>query len=88
MYAWQGWIRQYPPPFLQAAVDDDILDDVCPVNDAAILHECSARYNSELPLEQQLGHTSLVARFIAETMAPFEAGRTFITLAYDKADRY
>ncbi len=83
-----GGFGNNPFPFLQSAVAEGILDDVCPVDDAAILHACAERYNAELPPEQQLGHTSLVARFIAEALAPFEAGRTFVTLAYDRADRY
>ncbi len=75
-------------PFIQQAIGQGILDDVCAVDERAILAACEARYNSELPIELRQGHTSIVARWIAEKMAEKVEGKTFMTVVYDRADRY
>lgn len=75
-------------PFIQQAIDKGVLDEICAVDERAILAATTDRYNSELALELQQGHTSLVARWIAEQMAEHVSGKTFLTLVYDRADRY
>lgn len=75
-------------PFIQQAVDQEVLDEICVVDERSILAAHSDRYNSELAAELRHGHTSLVARWIAEQMAEKVHGKTFMTIVYDRADRY
>lgn len=73
-------------PFMERAIERGVIDDVCPIPEHEILP--NVRYNDELPAESRHGNTTLVARYIAEEMARGVSGKTFLTLAYDRADRY
>ena len=73
-------------PFMNQAIQSGVIDDILHVPDDRILK--SVCYNDELPPELQQGHTSLVSRFIAEQMAERVRGKVFMSLAYDRADRY
>lgn len=73
-------------PFMDEAIGQGIIDDICvfPERDVLAVRHYN---NGELP-ENQFGNTTLVARYIAETMAQKVHGKVFFSLAYDKADRY
>ncbi len=73
-------------PFIETAIERGVMDDVVPVDERCILS--TVRYNDDLPLEKKLGHSSLVARALAERMALDVSGKVFLTLAYDRDDRY
>ncbi|MEK7545410.1 MAG: pyridoxal-phosphate dependent enzyme [Patescibacteria group bacterium] len=73
-------------PFIERAIQDRIMDDIVPVDEKSILS--TVRYNEELKPEERLGNSSLVARAIAEKMALDVRDKTFLTLAYDRTDRY
>jgi len=75
-------------PFIQQATEEGVIDEICAVDERSILAAYERRYNSELPTELRQGHTSVVARWIAEQMAEKVTGKTFMTLVYDRADRY
>ncbi|MBI4836318.1 MAG: pyridoxal-phosphate dependent enzyme [Candidatus Abawacabacteria bacterium] len=75
-------------PFIQESVGQRVLDEISAVDERTILAACSERYNSELPIELRQGHTSIVARWIAEQVAEKVEGKTFVTVVYDRADRY
>ncbi len=81
-----GSFGNIPFPFMKAAIEKGVIDDMLHVRDAEILQ--SVRYNEKLTPELRQGHTSLVARFIAEQMAKQVRGKIFFTMAYDKLGRY
>lgn len=73
-------------PFINFAIEREIMDDIVPVDERFILN--NVRYNEELSEENALGHSTLVARAIAERMALDVQNKVFFTLSYDRADRY
>lgn len=73
-------------PFMTEAVDRGLVDDIVPVPDRQILD--MLKYNEGLPPEQQQGHTSLIAHYIADIWAQHVKGKRFVSMVYDKADRY
>ncbi|MFZ5365393.1 MAG: pyridoxal-phosphate dependent enzyme [Patescibacteria group bacterium] len=73
-------------PFMTEAVERGLVDDVVPVPDKQILD--MLKYNEGLPPEQQQGHTSLIAHYIADIWAQHTQGKRFVSMVYDKADRY
>ncbi|MFA6990247.1 MAG: pyridoxal-phosphate dependent enzyme [Candidatus Gastranaerophilaceae bacterium] len=75
-------------PFVQKAITEGIIDDICVVNEGPLLPELQTQYNEPLPLEKRQGNTSLIARYIAEKMAKTIREKVFLTLVYDRADRY
>ncbi len=76
-------------PFIQQAIKDGILDEVSAIEEQIVLAGVMNRYNAELAPNQRQGHTSIVARWIAEEMADHTvSGKAFLTLVYDRADRY
>lgn len=73
-------------PFMDVAMEKDIIADICPVPDGAILD--TVTYNDELEEQDKLGNSSLVSRYIAEALSGKVRNSTILILAYDKADRY
>lgn len=73
-------------PFINEAIAKGIMNEIIPVDERFILSQ--VHYNEEAKPEHQFGHTTLVARHIAEQMAQNVSNKTFLALAYDRADRY
>jgi hypothetical protein len=71
---------------MDTAIEKNIIDDICPVQDGAILSQ--VRYNDELEDEQKLGNSSLVSRYIADALAANVRNKNILVIAYDRADRY
>lgn len=81
-----GGFGNIPFPFMTDAVERGLVDDIVPVPDKQILE--MLKYNEGLPPEQQQGHSSVIARYIADIWAQKTQGKNFVSLVYDKADRY
>jgi cysteine synthase A len=81
-----GGFGNIPFPFMTEAVDRGLVDDIVPVPDKQILE--MLKYNDSLPPEQQQGHSSLIAHYIAEVCAQQMHGENIVSMVYDKADRY
>jgi cysteine synthase len=73
-------------PFIKKAIRDELVDDIIPIQAGLILNSVS--YNAGLAPENQQGHTSIIARYLAERMAERVNGKTFLGFIYDKNDRY
>jgi cysteine synthase len=73
-------------PFMNEAIAKGLIDDIIPVPTERLLE--AVPYNNDVAPDHQQGNTSLIARYIAETMAAHTSGKTFLSLIYDKADRY
>lgn len=73
-------------PFMDKAIQEGIIDDICLIPDELVVR--AQLYNDGLPPERQQGNTSLVSRYIVEEMAKNTGDKAFLSLVYDKADRY
>lgn len=73
-------------PFMKAALERKIIDDVWAVPTETVLD--FGRFNQGLPEIRRQGNSSVTAGFIANHMANFYEGKVFLSLIYDKADRY
>ncbi|OGC82096.1 MAG: hypothetical protein A2V81_03020 [Candidatus Abawacabacteria bacterium RBG_16_42_10] len=71
---------------MDIAIAQGVVDDICVIPEDQILPKVD--YNEKLPQIRKQGNTSLIARFIAETMAEKVSNRLFLSLIYDKEDRY
>lgn len=81
-----GGFGNIPFPFMNEAIERGLVNDIVAIPDRQILHR--VKYNEDLPLRQQQGHTSLIARYIADVWAQHVHDKTFLSMVYDKADRY
>ena len=74
--------------FMDEAIEEGLIHDIIPIDDKGIYAQVRNKYNSELAPEEQQGNTSIASRYIAEQIAKKVSGKTFLTIAYDRADRY
>ena len=63
-------------PFMEMALAENILDDVCIIPDS-LIPLANTAYNADLQPEEHQGNSSLVARYIAEEMALYVENKNF-----------
>jgi len=73
-------------PFMDAAFEKGLIDDICAVPDADIL--ASVTYNDGIEEEFKLGNSSLISRHIADALVKQVSDKNILVIAYDRADRY
>lgn len=75
-------------PFMNDAIENGVIDDICPVPDKEIITEIYDSIDPLMDLPIEHGNTSLISQYVARVMARQTREKIFLSLIYDKADRY